>query len=427
MGVMLARVGALVGPISCARSHGELPSPGAATGGGKETKMKRRLWALVAVIALLIAACGGDEGTEDTTGTTAGGATTTAAAEEPTTTAADGGATTTAAAGGDGDCLVGMSWNNYNEERWAKHDEPAIQAALEAGGCAYTSTDAGSSEEQQIADVENLINQGADVIVILAQNTLAILPAVQAATDQGIPVIAYDRLIEDANTFYVSFDNVLVGQLMAEVVFDLVPTGNYFIIKGNGADANSDFLREGIGSVIDAAAEAGDIVILEEDYTDNWDPSLAQTTTEQWLSAHDNDVQAIVSENDGMATGAAAALDAQGLLGEVVLSGQDADVAALQRVAAGTQAVSVWKDARALGTAAGEAAVQLAGGASLADVEGTSEFTYTNKETQAETVLTSILLTPIPITQDNLQEVVDAEWISADELCSTGGTVGPCA
>ena len=389
--------------------------------------MKRRLWALVAVIALLIAACGGDEGTEDTTGTTAGGATTTAAAEEPTTTAADGGATTTAAAGGDGDCLVGMSWNNYNEERWAKHDEPAIQAALEAGGCAYTSTDAGSSEEQQIADVENLINQGADVIVILAQNTLAILPAVQAATDQGIPVIAYDRLIEDANTFYVSFDNVLVGQLMAEVVFDLVPTGNYFIIKGNGADANSDFLREGIGSVIDAAAEAGDIVILEEDYTDNWDPSLAQTTTEQWLSAHNNDVQAIVSENDGMATGAAAALDAQGLLGTVVLSGQDADVAALQRVAAGTQAVSVWKDARALGTAAGEAAVQLAGGASLADVEGTSEFTYTNKETQAETVLTSILLTPIPITQDNLQEVVDAEWISAEELCSTGGTVGPCA
>ncbi|MET0565018.1 MAG: substrate-binding domain-containing protein [Acidimicrobiia bacterium] len=388
--------------------------------------MKRRLMALVAVIALVIAACGGEEGGDTTEGgadTTEAGATTTAA--EATTTAA--GASTTAAAGGDGDCLVGMSWNNYNEERWAKHDEPAIQAALEAGGCSYTSTDAGSSEEQQIADVENLINQGADVVIILAQNTLAILPAVQAATDQGIPVIAYDRLIEDANTFYVSFDNVLVGQLMAEVVFDLVPTGNYFIIKGNGADANSDFLREGIGSVIDGAADAGDITILEEDYTDNWDPALAQTTTEQWLSAHDNDVQAIVSENDGMATGAAAALDAQGLLGTVVLSGQDADVAALQRVAAGDQAVSVWKDARLLGTSAGEAAVQLAGGATLADVEGTSEFTYTNKETQAETVLTSILLTPIPITQDNLNEVTDAEWISVEELCSTGGTVGPCA
>jgi D-xylose transport system substrate-binding protein len=319
-----------------------------------------------------------------------------------------------------------MSWNNYNEERWAKHDEPAMKGAIEAGGCTYISSDAGSSEEQQITDVENLIAQGAQVVIILAQNTQAILPAVQSATDQGIPVIAYDRLIEDANTFYVSFDNVLVGQLMAEVVFDLVPTGNYFVLKGNGADANSDFLREGIGSVIDAAAEAGDITILEEDYTDNWDPGLAQTTIEQWLSAHNNDVQAIVSENDGMATGAAAALDGQGLLGEVALSGQDADVAALNRVALGTQAVSVWKDARALGTAAGEAAVQLAGGATLADVEGTSEFVFTNKETQAETVLTSILLTPIPITQENLSEVVDAEWITLDELCAGGATAAPC-
>ena len=388
--------------------------------------MKRRLWALVAVIALLIAACGGDEGT-DTTDTTEGGAATTEAAGA-TTTAAGEEATTTAAGGAEGDCIVGMSWNNYNEERWAKHDEPAIMAALEAGGCEYIQADAGSSEEQQITDVENLIAQGANVVIILAQNTQAILPAVQSATNQGIPVIAYDRLIEDATTFYVSFDNVLVGQLMAEVVFDLVPTGNYFILKGNGSDANSDFLREGIGSVIDAAAEAGDITILEEDYTDNWDPALAQTTVEQWLSAHNNDVQAIVSENDGMATGASAALDAQGLLGTVVLSGQDADVAALNRVALGTQAVSVWKDARALGTAAGEAAVQLAGGATLADVEGTGEFVYTNKETQAETVLTSILLTPIPITQDNLNEVLDAEWITAEDLCAgvTAGSVAAC-
>jgi len=387
--------------------------------------MKRRLWALVAVIAILVAACGGDEGT-DTTGTTEAGATTTEAAGATTTEAA--GATTTAAGGAEGDCVVGMSWNNYNEERWAKHDEPAIMAALEAGGCEYIQADAGSSEEQQITDVENLIAQGANVVIILAQNTQAILPAVQSATNQGIPVIAYDRLIEDATTFYVSFDNVLVGQLMAEVIFDLVPTGNYIVLKGNGSDANSDFLREGIGSVIDAAVEAGDITIVAEDYTDNWDPGLAQTQVDQWLTQANDDVQAIVSENDGMATGAAAALDARGLLGTVALSGQDADVAALNRVALGTQAVSVWKDARALGTAAGEAAVQLAGGATLADVDGTGEFVFTNKETQAETVLTSILLTPIPITQDNINEVVDAEWITVEDLCAgvTAGSVAAC-
>jgi D-xylose transport system substrate-binding protein len=127
-----------------------------------------------------------------------------------------------------------------------------------------------------------------------------------------------------------------------------------------------------------------------------------------------------------MANGAAAALAAQGL--NIPLSGQDADVAALNRVALGTQSVSVWKDARALGTAAGEAAVQLAGGASLGDVEGTAEFVYTNKETEVATTLVSILLTPIPITQENLNLVVEANWISAEELCAgvTAGSVAAC-
>jgi D-xylose transport system substrate-binding protein len=365
--------------------------------------VNRRFVALLAVLIMVIAACGDDEGGSTTTG--------------------DGGTGSTGAAG---DCTVGMSWNNYNEERWAKHDEPAMKAAIEAGGCEYISSDAGSSEEQQITDVEKLISDGADVVIILAQNTQAIKPAVEAATAEGIPVIAYDRLIEDANTFYVSFDNVLVGQLMAEVIFDLVPTGNYIIVKGNGSDANSDFLREGIESVIGDAVAAGDITICCEDYTDNWDPALAQTAVEQWLTQENNEVDAVVSENDGMATGAAAALAAQGL--NIPLSGQDADVAALNRVALGTQSVSVWKDARALGTAAGEAAVQLAGGASLADVEGTAEFVYTNKESQVETVLTSILLTPIPITQENLNLVVDATWITVDELCAgvTAGSVAVC-
>ena len=297
--------------------------------------MTKRVIALTAVLMIILAACGGDDATSSTT-----------AAGDGTTVA------------GGGDCTVGMSWNNYNEERWAKHDEPAIKAALEAGGCDYISADAGSSEEQQITDVEKLISDGADVVIILAQNTQAILPAVEAATAEGIPVIAYDRLIEDANTFYVSFDNVLVGKLMAEVIYGLVPTGNYIIVKGNGSDANSDFLREGIESVIGDAVAAGDITICCEDYTDNWDPALAQTAVEQWLTQENNEVDAVVSENDGMATGAAAALAAQGL--SIPLSGQDADVAALNRVALGTQSVSVWKDARELGKAAGTAAVALA-------------------------------------------------------------------
>jgi D-xylose transport system substrate-binding protein len=361
---------------------------------------KRRNLALMAVIAMLIAACGGDADT-----TTTAAAETTAA---PTTTAAE---ETTTAPATDDEIIVGVSWNNYNEERWAKWDEPAIKAAIEAEGGSYISADAGSSEEQQIADVENLISQGADVLIILAQNVEAIRPAVASALEQGIPVIGYDRLISDPGALYITFDNIGVGRLMAEVIYELVPTGNYIIIKGNGNDANSDFLREGIEEVIGAAVTAGDINIVGESYTDNWDPALAQTQTEQFLTQANNDVQAVVSENDGMASGVVAALEAQGLAGEVPVSGQDGDLAALNRVALGTQSVSVWKDARQLGTAAGEAAMALAGGASLADIEGTIQFDAD------DTTMTSIFLQPNPITQANLDEVVDAGWISLEQLC----------
>jgi D-xylose transport system substrate-binding protein len=378
--------------------------------------MKKRLWAFVAVIALLVAACG-DGGGESTT-TEGGGSTTTEGGGATTTEG--GGATTTA--GGDDEIIVGVSWNNYNEERWALWDEPAIVAAVEAGGGTYISADAGSSEEQQITDVENLISQGADVVIILAQNVEAVRPAVASALEQGIPVIGYDRLIADPGALYITFDNIGVGRLMAEVIFEQVPTGNYIVIKGNGSDANSDFLREGIEEVIGAAVAAGDITIVCETYTDNWDPSLAQTETEQFLTQANNDVQAVISENDGMATGVVAALEAQGLAGEVPVTGQDGDLAALNRVALGTQLVSVWKDARLLGTAAGEAAIALAGGATLADIEGTVPFDADGTE------MTSIFLAPQAITSDTLNLVLDAGWIDEATLCEgvASGSVAVC-
>ncbi|MGD2101325.1 MAG: substrate-binding domain-containing protein [Acidimicrobiia bacterium] len=323
----------------------------------------------------------------------------------------------------DDEVVVGVSWNNYNEERWARWDEPAIVEALDAAGATYISTDAGSSAEQQLTDVEQLITDGADALIILAQDGTAVLPAVASALEQGIPVIAYDRLIEDPGALYITFDNVGVGRLQAEVIFDMVPTGNYVIIKGNSADANADFLRAGYEQVIGDAVAAGDITIVGETYTDNWDPALAQTEMEQYLTQANNDVQAVLSENDGMASGVVAALEAQGLAGEVPVSGQDGDQAALNRVALGTQSVSVWKDARDLGKAAGEAAVQLAMGTALTDVTGVIQF-----DSPGGNSMTSILLEPIAITQDNLNLVVDAGWIDLDALCQgvEAGTVDVC-
>jgi D-xylose transport system substrate-binding protein len=357
--------------------------------------LRRRLWVFLALSVVLLAACGDDDG---------------------------GGATGGATGGGEG-LTVGVSWNNYNEERWAKWDEPAIQEALQAGGAEYISSDAGSSAEQQLADVENLISQGADALIILAQDGEAILPAVQSALDQGIPVVAYDRLIENPGALYVTFDNVEVGRMQAEAVYEVVPTGNYVFIKGSSTDANADFLRQGQQEVLQDALDSGDIKNVGESYTDNWDPAIAQTNMEQFLTDNNNNVDAVLAENDGMAGGVVAALEAQGLAGEVAVSGQDGDLAALNRVALGTQTVDVWKDARLLGQAAGEAAVALAQGTALEDVENTEAF-----DSPGGNSMTSIFLTPEPITQDNLDVVVDAGWISQEELCQgvDPGTVDVC-
>ncbi len=360
----------------------------------------RRVAAGLVVLSMLLAACQSS------------------ASSSPSGSAVESTAGSPAAA-----CNVGVSWNNYQEERWAKWDEPAIVAALEAGGATYSSADAGSSEEQQATDVENLLSQGANVLIILAQSGDAIKPSVQAAIDQGVPVIAYDRLIEDPDALYITFDNVGVGVLQAQVIFGLVPAGNYAIIKGNSADANADFLRSGYDQVIGDAVTAGDITIVGETYTDNWDPANAQTEMEQILTDNANDVQAVLSENDGMAGGVVAALDAQGLAGSVPVSGQDGDLAALNRVALGTQSVSVWKDARDLGTAAGVAALALCNNPDITAVPNTTQF-----DSPGGNSMTSNLLTPVAITQDNLNVVVDAGWIDEATLCQgvAAGTVDAC-
>jgi len=294
---------------------------------------------------------------------------------------------------------------------------------LEAEGIEYISTDAGSSAEKQLDDVEQLISQGADALIILAQDGTAILPAVQSATDQGIPVIAYDRLIEDPGAFYITFDNVEVGRMQARAILELMPEGNYVFIKGNQADANADFLRGGQQEILQAAIDSGAIVNVGEQYTDNWDPAIAQTNMEQILTQNDNNVDAVVASNDGTAGGVVAALAAQGLDGVVPVSGQDGDAAALNRVALGTQSVSVWKDARELGKAAGEAAAELAKGTALGSVTGTVVF-----DSPGGNAMTSILLAPIPITNTNLSVVLDAGWIDEATLCQgvASGTVDGC-
>jgi D-xylose transport system substrate-binding protein len=324
----------------------------------------------------------------------------------------------------DDELIVGVSWNNFQEERWGLWDEPALKAALEAAGAQYISTDAASSIEKQLTDIEALINQGADALIILAQDDVAILPAVRAALDEGIPVVAYDRLIEDPGVFYVSFNNVEIGRMQGRAMLEEVPAGNYVFIKGNAADPNSDFLFSGTMEILQDAIDAGDIVNVGEQYTDNWDPAIAQRNMEQILTDNDNNVDAVVAQNDGTAGGAIAALDAQGLAGVVPVSGQDAEVAALNRIANGTQTQTVWVDGRTEATAAAGIAVALAQGTPLDEIEGAVVFS----DGPSGVPVNAVLLDPVSVTQDNLGELVEAGWISQEELCAgvEPGSVAAC-
>jgi len=170
--------------------------------------------------------------------------------------------------------VVGVSWSNFQEERW-KTDEAAIKAQLEKLGAKYISADAGGSPEKQLADVDGLMAKGAKALIVLAMDKDAILPAVNKAIRQKIPVVAYDRLIEVPGIFYITFDNVEVGRMQAREVFKLVPKGNYVFIKGSPTDPNANFLRAGAQEIVDGAVKKGDIKIVGDEYTDTWKPDVA--------------------------------------------------------------------------------------------------------------------------------------------------------
>jgi D-xylose transport system substrate-binding protein len=171
--------------------------------------------------------------------------------------------------------------------------------------------------------------------------------------------------------------------------------------------------------VLHAAIASGAIHNVGETYTDGWSADLALAEVEGMISGHT--VDAVVAENDSTASGAIIALEDHHRTAAV--SGQDGDPAALNQVALGTQTVDVWKDSRLLGSAAGEAAVELCGGTAVDRIRGTSAYT-----TPSGHSVSSLLIKPVPVTRDNLQSVIDAGWITRDDLCTDvkTGSVAAC-
>jgi D-xylose transport system substrate-binding protein len=239
-----------------------------------------------------------------------------------------------------------------------------------------------------------------------------------------VKMLSYDVLVEDPNALYVTFDNVGVGRLMAKEVFKVKPEGNYAFIKGDKGDPNATFLFQGITEVLKEAVDSGKIKNVCETFTDGWKPDNAQKNMEQCLTSTNNGVDAVLSENDGMASGVVAALDAQGMAGSVPVTGQDGDLAAINRVALGTQLVSIWKNSIDLGTTAANAAIALADGTDPTAIPGVAKFSGGKNGVE----MNAILLAPTPITKDNIQVAIDAGHITKEQACAgvTAGSVPAC-
>jgi D-xylose transport system substrate-binding protein len=381
--------------------------------------MQRRLGPVLVGLAILFAAC-----------SSGGGA------------PASGGAGGSAAAA---KCTVGVSWNNFQQPRWNATDKPSMKKVIEDAGGTFTDKDANLKNVQQLTDIDTLIQQGANVLVILAQDNKAILPALQKAKDAKIPVIAYDRLIEDptGSVLYITFDNVAVGKAEADAIIAKVPKGNYVLIKGDPGDANAKtFLPSGWDQAgLKDKVASGDIKIVgpaDGTYTDAWDTKKATNNMEAIIDAANSanqKIDAILAENDSTALGVAAALTNKNY-GYPPLSGQDGDPANLNNVALGKQYVDVWKNSNELGKAAGQAALQLCAGkamtdivinveASVAPAAGNSPTDFT---TPGGNKMKSIILKPTPITAETLQKVIDAGWYAKKaDICKGVDTTSSTA
>ena len=295
---------------------------------------------------------------------------------------------------------IGLSMDSLRVERWRKDRDIFIEEAKRLGAEVIVQS-ADGDEQRQNEQAENLITQGVDVLVVIPKDSVAAAQIVKSAHEENIKVIAYDRLIRESEPdLYISFDNEQVGYLQAEYLMERKPSGNYFLLGGAPSDNNAQLLREGQERALKPAIDKGDIKLVADGnhWTVNWDPNDALTKTEQVLTQTNNQIDAVVASNDGTAGGVIQALEGQNLAGKVLVSGQDAELAACQRIVKGTQTMTVYKPIRLIAKEAAQAAVALAKGEKIEKAK--------QKVNNGKIDVPSILLTPIQVDKDNLDDVV---------------------
>jgi D-xylose transport system substrate-binding protein len=298
---------------------------------------------------------------------------------------------------------IGLSLDTLKEARWQADRDMFVQRAGELGAQVLVLA-ANGDDTAQIGDVEKLITNRVDVLVIVPHDGTSMAKGVRLAAEAGIPVIAYDRIIRDSDLdLYVSFDNVRVGELQARYLVDHLPTpgkGRIVRIYGANTDNNAALFKAGQDKVLEPYITRGDIEVVHEDWAEDWKPENAKRIVNAAITAHGRRIDAVLASNDSTAGGAVQALTEEGLAGRVLVTGQDADLVALQRIAAGTQAMTIYKPLRLLARGAAELAVQLA---RRRVVVATS--TVPNGAVEVPSVLFDV----VTVTRDNIVNTVVAD------------------
>ncbi len=265
----------------------------------------------------------------------------------------------------DEEIIIGIAMGDLRLERWAR-DLGYMEDAAKAAGVTVISQSADGDEQRQLQQIEAMLTQGAKVIICMPVQSKTMSKAVDAVHEAGAIIIAYDRIIENADLdYYITFDMKGVGRLQALAILELVPTGNYYLLGGQKGDNNGDLFQAGQREIWEPYEERGDITIVAEQWAEGWLEENAMTVTENALTATDNKIDAIIATNDSTAAGAILALKEVGLAGLIPISGQDANLDACQRIVEGTQTMTVYKPLIKLAQGTMEAAIILAKGGSI--------------------------------------------------------------
>ena len=303
---------------------------------------------------------------------------------------------------------IGLTVDSFVIERWIRDRDVFVATARELGADVNVQ-DAGADAEEQISQIEYFISKQVDVIVVIARDCGVLSDVVQKAQNAGIPVISYDRMINNANTdFYISFDNRKVGEIMAQALIDAIPQGgDIFMIQGSSSDNNVKMLKEGF----DDTLEDTNLNVVYEANCDGWTAELAVGYVEEALEKYPH-VKGIMCGNDDIASQVVQVLAENQLAGNVVVIGQDGDLAACQRIVEGTQYMTAFKSIEDLAREAAKYAVEIGSGREASELEGVTE-----KVNDGTYDIPPKVLDPIAVKRENIDEVIiDGGFHRRDEV-----------